>query len=195
MTNTENFTSNYFFIIDTEQYAGNFEREMCAYCTGQIGDCGVGEEEAEEFRSTFPDLEEKFDEIIDFLPDENGCARPASIYPTPGWFNNGFGDFHDRRENMAREDFEASCIKELTKKLSNIDSSEERNILAEEYENRKFIKYPAYLSVVIFFNEKPTDKIITIMKSRAHEFAQNRKITVTGFRLIKNKAIQESLPC
>jgi len=37
------------FIIDTNEYAGNFEREMCAYCTGQIGDCGVGEEEAEKF--------------------------------------------------------------------------------------------------------------------------------------------------
>jgi hypothetical protein len=34
----------YVFIIDTEQYAGNFEREMCAYCTGILGDCEVGED-------------------------------------------------------------------------------------------------------------------------------------------------------
>ena len=34
----------YTFIIDTEQYSGNFERQMTAYMTAQIGDCEVGEE-------------------------------------------------------------------------------------------------------------------------------------------------------
>lgn len=28
----------YAFVIDTEQYAGNFEREIGAYCTGTIGE-------------------------------------------------------------------------------------------------------------------------------------------------------------
>lgn len=31
-------------IIDTTAYAGNFERELCAYLTGQITECYVGEE-------------------------------------------------------------------------------------------------------------------------------------------------------
>lgn len=31
-------------VIDTDAYAGNFERELCAYLTGQIGDCNVGSE-------------------------------------------------------------------------------------------------------------------------------------------------------
>ncbi len=31
----------YLFVIDTDTYAGNFEREMCAYVTGQIGECEV----------------------------------------------------------------------------------------------------------------------------------------------------------
>jgi len=39
----------YKFIIDTDQYAGNFEREMCAYLTGTVGECGVGDEFAELF--------------------------------------------------------------------------------------------------------------------------------------------------
>jgi hypothetical protein len=30
------------FIVDTDSYAGNFERCMCAYMTGQIGECEVG---------------------------------------------------------------------------------------------------------------------------------------------------------
>ena len=28
----------YLFVIDTDSYAGNFEREMCAYLTNQIGE-------------------------------------------------------------------------------------------------------------------------------------------------------------
>lgn len=31
-------------IIDTNAYAGNFERELCAYLTGQIAECYVGRE-------------------------------------------------------------------------------------------------------------------------------------------------------
>lgn len=31
-------------IIDTTAYAGNFERELCAYFTGQIEECYVGSE-------------------------------------------------------------------------------------------------------------------------------------------------------
>ena len=38
------FAAPWVFIIDTNQYAGNFERAMCAYCTGMIGQCEVGEE-------------------------------------------------------------------------------------------------------------------------------------------------------
>ena len=35
------------FVIDTDKYAGNFEREMCAFMTGIIGECGIGVEEAQ----------------------------------------------------------------------------------------------------------------------------------------------------
>ncbi len=37
---------HYLFVIDTDTYAGSFEREICAYVTGQIGECEVGKEEA-----------------------------------------------------------------------------------------------------------------------------------------------------
>ena len=34
-----------YFVVDTDTYAGNFEREMCAFMTGITGACGVGKEE------------------------------------------------------------------------------------------------------------------------------------------------------
>jgi len=40
----------FIFVIDTDTYAGNFERPMCAYMTGRVGECGVGEEFAEMFK-------------------------------------------------------------------------------------------------------------------------------------------------
>lgn len=47
-------SKKYSFIIDTNSYAGNFEREMCAYLTGQVGDCGVGDEHIESLKEQFP---------------------------------------------------------------------------------------------------------------------------------------------
>src|SRR5689334_7421600 len=81
--------SDKFIIFDTDHYAGNFEREMVAYISGQVGDCEVGSAQAA--------LAEKevglawFEENIVFHPDEHGCHRPADSEPTPGWWNDGKG--------------------------------------------------------------------------------------------------------
>jgi hypothetical protein len=59
------------FVIETNEYAGNFEREMCAFLTGEIGECEVGEEFVD-------DLPVKFNNIMS-VPDDNGCHRPVSM--------------------------------------------------------------------------------------------------------------------
>lgn len=85
----------YAFVVDTDSYAGNFERPLVAYMTGQIGECQVGEEEANEFlQEEGEDVQEFFDSIVDQVPDDNGCYRPAAIFATPGWFNTGMGNEH-----------------------------------------------------------------------------------------------------
>lgn len=82
----------YKFIIDTDSYSGNFERELVAYCTGLVGDCGVGEEEAAEVPE---DIIEMFSECIEFASDDDdSCLRPASIEPTPGFYNDGNGNHY-----------------------------------------------------------------------------------------------------
>ena len=45
---TENYGDSIAFVIDTKQYAGNFEREMCAHITGHIGECEVGRDMVQE---------------------------------------------------------------------------------------------------------------------------------------------------
>jgi hypothetical protein len=70
-------------VFDTDRYAGNFEREMCAYVSGQYGECEVGRELAE---SVLPTLKHRqwYEEHVVSEPDEHGCWRPTSIWPTPG---------------------------------------------------------------------------------------------------------------
>lgn len=141
-----NYKAPWTFVIDTDgkAWVGNFERELCAYCTGMIGECEKGIEEANEFFNDFDLVGEEeslfFEKVNCYVMDEQGCGRPASIWKTPG--------------------------------------------------NKR------YSGVAIFFNKKPTDELISIMKERAYKFAEERpdrkkyeemkieKINITGFRLI-----------
>ena len=79
----------YAFVIDTDSYAGNFEREMCAYLTGIIGDCEVGDNFVEE-------LPINFEDTIKQVSDDMGTYRPCSIWiePITGEYNSVAIFFH-----------------------------------------------------------------------------------------------------
>ena len=84
-------TENIIVVIDTDAYAGNFEREMCAYITGQIGDCCVGDKKAalaaEELAEVTIFNGEEQEPILEYFEysvehegDEHGCYRPVQIW-------------------------------------------------------------------------------------------------------------------
>jgi hypothetical protein len=75
--------NKYTFIIDTDSYAGNFEREMTAYLTGHIGECEVGKE------LIYEDELINFDNIED-IADDNGCYRPTSCGENPNEGNKNY---------------------------------------------------------------------------------------------------------
>lgn len=62
-------------VIKTNSYTGNFEREMCAYLTGQYGECEVGKE----FINLLPNKPD-FESIINQVADDHGCYRPVSLH-------------------------------------------------------------------------------------------------------------------
>ena len=73
------------FIIDTDTYAGNFWRELCAFVTGQVSECGVGEEAASHTRGEIGnEILAWFSENVVRETDDSGCARPVKIWTTPG---------------------------------------------------------------------------------------------------------------
>lgn len=200
-------TKKIVFIIDTDSYSGNFERGMTAFMTGVIGECGVGEEEADKYKKTnLPDLE---DELIQ-VPDEYGCHRPVAMYPTKGVYNNGMGfHFEDtpkgNKEALKRLikdtiDYHTPHLKQVQKIIKNKDfnkSRTEANCLKMEKDclkqikdikaTTKVFKCPAYQSVGIFFYKKPSPELIKQLKNRAESYAKREGIKIRGFRIINEK--------
>ena len=79
----------FLFVVDTNLYAGNFEREMCAYMTALTGDCDGGDKEANLAFEEIPnEVRDDLTDCIMLPPDEHGCCRPVSIFPSPGKRND-----------------------------------------------------------------------------------------------------------
>jgi len=220
-------TGGWIFVIDTDEYDGNFERELTAYITGQVGECGVGGEMAELYRAEAGgQSEDKFDDLLEHRADDNGCHRPCAIYPTPGWFNHGMGGhFKEGEEAKALKDYVKQCeaiygkeymanplrakeALERGEKYSNWTmAAVEREIKRlnkqiEDARNLKNVhKYAAYMSVAIFFFDKPSPALVAVMKDRASKFVDAKrkiakkdggpswdakfKLNIERFRLVK----------
>ena len=132
----------FIFLIDTKQSAGNFEREMCAWITGRIGECEVGSEFAEFALKEISKETDKWFDMNSLQLCDDGCWRPCSTWGAPG---------KKRGPDM---------------------------------------------SVAIFFDKMPPPNIIEEMKTRAQSFPSMNsgfppEITITGFRMIKQRLISE----
>ena len=104
----ENYSNCVVFVIDTDQYAGNFEREMCAHVTGRIGECEVGEEYVDD------EIRDLFDNVID-MPDDSDCYRPTTCFLSKdGKSNNSVAIFFDKNEPPTDEQIEIMKERSLT---------------------------------------------------------------------------------
>jgi len=198
--------TQFLFVIDTDKYAGNFERQMCGYVTGQVGECGVGMKEAETARKQIPNIVTKLEEIVTNVPDDHGCNRPVSIFSTPGWFNHGMGGhFREGSETQALLDYRREMQKyyrdqiKLTRSVivgtggwtakgKKESIAKYQSKIDEAMALTKVHKYPAYNSVAIYFNKVPDKELIDAMKKRAYKFASKKRIKIKKFRLLKEQS-------
>lgn len=217
--------SEWIFVIDTDQYSGNFEREMCAYITGIVGDCGVGNHMANIAQQELTDSQlNKFEETVAQVSDDHGCYRPVTIVTNPNWFNDGMGNYWKNDDSDIEKQLNAyaqaivnyetphierakQIFNDLTlgKKVLNWtirSAREEWKRCQDKIDAAKTLKktyhYPAYLSVGIWFDKKPTKTQISLMKTRAfkfqdakHQYPRYRTdttftVNIEGFRLIHN---------
>jgi len=176
------YTAPWIFIIDTDSYSGNFERQMCAYATGSVGECGVGDEEAEMFfdETGFDGYNYSFGNIIQPVADERGCRRPCYIWPTAGRLNNGMGTNYNDGDPIPEVNLEKHGYKDAAdfKQKTGFDPGVGR--------------FPAYESVAIFFERRPSDEDINMMKVRCRTFAATKEdilkkpyCKILGFQLIE----------
>ena len=160
MTYKMTTSDRFIFIVDTEQYSGNFERQMCAHLTNQIGECEVGKE----YITDLEDLAEEYpahdvpkilawieSNILQVPDDDNYCRRPCVIWPTEGRSNDGMGKHYNVKPSTP-------------------------------------YKYPAYESVGIFFGAQPPQDVMNYMIERSKTFdlygiRKREDIIITGFRL------------
>lgn len=171
-------------VIDTDAYAGNFERELTAYVTGCIGDCGKGDKQAEMFvKDLGQDVLDRFEEVVMHVPDEYGCNRPTRIYPTPGFFNDGLGN------NYPDSEWGKPGVVEKYNK-----SAKEAGLT-----NGTPGRCPAYLSVAIYFNEIPDD-LLEIVVERTKKFCARpttilapKKIKLLGIRIVEEVIVSKEL--
>lgn len=161
--------THYYFVIDTNQYAGNFERDMCAYMTGIVGECDVGSEYAklftDETKRFWEDSETNPFEDLVLLLDEEGdnCRRPCLTVSTPGWYNDGNGNYTKTKGNCTFPAYLSVAI-----------------ILDRIPENKEiiFLKDRAYLFV---------SKKQEIEENRYKGVFSKNEIKIEGFRLIEIK--------
>lgn len=131
--------------IDTDHYAGNFEREMVAFITGQVGECCVGEEYAK-----LADKELTTDATVWFMDntlmtsDEHGCWRPVEIVLTPPENSNNNSvqvRFKENPTNSIREIIKERALMFAKTTLDRWDRYSDIQILNIEYEQvEEFIK-------------------------------------------------------
>jgi hypothetical protein len=193
--------NKFIFIIDTDSYAGNFEREMCAYITGVTGDCKVGDEFSDIYLKETKEKESSFLELLEQRPDEHGCCRPCSIWLTKEWLYDGKdGEVKEEEFNaeIANENYRkhtASYYQEQyqrTKEINIDDENNKRSGWNKESLKKELARLqkeidrclskktvcpitPPNNSVAIFFYKKPTEKMLNLMKKRANNFAEIKR--------------------
>ena len=199
-----NNTASYTFVIDTDQYAGNFERELCAYLTGIVGECGVGSEFKDIARKEIPeDLQEELDKIIAHVPDdEHGCSRPVIIWQSENYWSDGMGNEWSNSDTdtekhlaayvksheeiygnsmrqpmqMLREHQEGKSFPEgWTQKDCREAIEEDLKEIEDAKKVKKLERFPAYNSVGIHMEENPSPKLIELLKERALKFPEAKR--------------------
>lgn len=155
-------TKKWIFVIDTNQYAGNFERQLCAYLTGCVGECEVGAE----YGATLPlPLKEAFSEIVDYVSDEHGCARPATVWTTPGLYNDGLGNIE---KGDGTNKFPAFC-----------------SVGIYFYKKPNAAMLNLMMTRALQFDEA---------RKELDKWQSKTPITITNFRLIEETTTQEEIP-
>jgi hypothetical protein len=204
---------SYILCLDTDHYAGNFERDVTAYATGVVGECEVGQEEATKF---FAETDGVSDSILDEIDnkvtqteDEHGCFRPCSIQYTPGWVNNGMGRAYRQSMDVppTPEQIEEYRQCQRDYQLPHLEKAREytakglyswtpEGLEREEQKYRDIATntpswFGACYSVGIHLSEPFSEETLKFVLTRAKNYLTSRGIALEGVRLLTETTTTE----
>jgi hypothetical protein len=164
----------YWFIVDTDQPAYPFHRELAAYVVGATPLWGQNLDEAAAgqflellargaIRAAAPDLDWT-QEAVAHLPTEDGIRTPVTCVPTPGWMHDGAGQAY--RVDQVPPGVEA--------------------------------RLSSFQSVAISFERPLTSAEVQQLQERAQAFVQSTMyqrseggapVVITGYRLVESVTV------
>lgn len=171
-------SEDYILVIDTDQFAGNFAEELCAYTTGFYG------EQAEVKIRSVSDLFYRDHDIA----DDDGPKGILAEEKNP---------FHGFVTDQMNEEGYYSPVAVWPSRKYGVNASGEYAELKEE--NYDDYNFPAGFSVGIFFGENPPSDLVKTVKERTKKFFEEiypnmkggKKVVAEGFRLITHRKTAE----
>ncbi len=184
-------------VVDTENYSGNFEREMCAYATGQLNEHTQSDHDrlAQNAAKEIAHIK-WWNSNIRYVHHEEYENVVTQIWPTEGWFNNGLGGHYP---DDGTRDAEALAVcsayakghygKEIAKLQARINNDDYLPALGWTKEaciksiatyqqiiedSGKIVrKCPSYQSVAISVDVEPPADVMDEFKKRVKYFCEN----------------------
>ena len=89
------FGTTYMLVIDTNAYAGDFDREICAYVTGICDEDAPAHDEVANVLADAPELVQAFRDKSMLVTHAEYGPVSNTIRSTPGRINEGDGDCRD----------------------------------------------------------------------------------------------------
>lgn len=189
----------YILVIDTDSYAGNFERPLAGYTTGVWDhERKHGDVEAEDALKFNPAIVAQLAQKSRSVKHEEYGEVTNTIRATPGRANNGMGWHYDvddlEAEALARQksidsmrEYHAAQIARCEKRLADADFEPEKpRAWSKEACERtlesahasiaragQFVGWPAFESVAMFFSEPLSAEEMDFVKQRAYKYSAN----------------------
>lgn len=206
-------------VVDTDSYAGKFERQLAGYATGVCDDERFhGREQAEEAAFAAPSMVESLRAKSLAVQHHDFGMVTNTVRATPGRFNNGCGFTYTPGGPEVTEDARARAKKSMTEYHAAQDREMRRRLAEGDFESEgpgawtkeacertlanhqasidragRFVEYPAFESVAMFFDEPLTAEELAFVRSRAEEFAASptpRILIPEPFRIVDVRMIR-----
>lgn len=172
-------TESYAFVVDTNEFSGNFERAWCAFAAGVYDKFSRYSEAIPAFKEAAEGAKRDIDlDVFDWIyAHVIGEPPVSSIRPTPGWFNNGLGGhFRDGMEEEAFKHYQKAAQRhyKIASTVSPYGCGDAKQTIAPYLSTMvhetELTKYPAYLSVQMEFCEPLPKNVVATLQERTTAF-------------------------